>query len=57
MVDERRKCPRFRIDQMVKISYGEESFIQGSGINISECGVLCETREPVAAMHKHLSYD
>ena len=46
-MDERRRCPRFRIDQVIKISYGEETFIQGSGINISECGVLLETNEPV----------
>lgn len=42
---ERRKHPRFEIDQVVELSYGKETFAQATGINLSEQGILCRTRD------------
>lgn len=43
--DERRRSTRFRIGQLVEVSFGRETFLQAEGINISEHGILCETAD------------
>ena len=43
MTKERRREARFAIEQMVELSYGHESFVHASGINLSRTGLLCRT--------------
>ncbi len=43
MAKERRRGGRFAIEQMVELSYGRESFVHASGINLSRTGLLCKT--------------
>ena len=43
MASERRHDQRFSIEQIVEVSFGRETFVRGSGINISRTGILCET--------------
>lgn len=45
IVAEKRKHPRFEINQMVELTYARENFVGAKGINISENGLLCETNE------------
>ena len=46
MGKERRKSPRFDVNQMVKLSHhGKESFVGAMGLNISDTGILCETNQ------------
>lgn len=45
MRTERRKSPRFLINQMIEMELGKENFISAEGINISEEGLLCHTSE------------
>jgi len=40
---ERRKTPRFRIEQMVEVSFNREEFIAAEGIDLSLTGLQCET--------------
>ncbi|MEW5817520.1 MAG: PilZ domain-containing protein [Spirochaetota bacterium] len=47
MIDERRRFPRFQIDQLIQLSYERESFVAAKGVNISEGGILCITDAPV----------
>jgi hypothetical protein len=42
---EKRKHPRFEINQMVELTYARENFVGATGINISTNGLLCETNE------------
>ena len=44
---QRREFPRFRIEQMIEISFGRETYLQAAGVNISQTGLLCQTGEPV----------
>lgn len=44
---ERRKAPRFSINQMIEMDMGKEVFISAEGVNISEEGILCHTSEPI----------
>lgn len=46
MKAERRKTPRFHLDQLIQIGPFRESYVQARGLNISENGLLCETGEP-----------
>ena len=43
MAAERRHEDRFSIDQMVELSFGRETFLHATGINISRTGLLCAT--------------
>ena len=43
MAAERRHEARFSIEQMVEVSFGRETFLHASGINISKTGLLCAT--------------
>ena len=45
MAKERRRAPRFKINQMIEIGFGSESFMEAAGLNISESGILCETAD------------
>jgi c-di-GMP-binding flagellar brake protein YcgR len=54
MEQDKRKHPRFKIDQIIRLTYGNELFIQASGINISEGGVFCRTMEYVEPYTKVL---
>jgi hypothetical protein len=44
-MNERRRSPRFKIGQLIEVSFGREYFLQAAGINISEHGLLVETAE------------
>ncbi|HUX21020.1 MAG TPA: PilZ domain-containing protein [Spirochaetia bacterium] len=43
MAAERRIEARFSIDHMVELSFGRETFLHATGINISKTGMLCAT--------------
>jgi hypothetical protein len=43
MREEKRRAPRFRIDQMLEISIGREHVVRCRGVDLSEVGVLCQT--------------
>jgi hypothetical protein len=43
MRPERRHAQRFRIDQMIELSYGREESLRCQGVDLSEIGVLCRT--------------
>jgi Tfp pilus assembly protein PilZ len=45
MKNDRRKHPRFKIDQMLQASFDRETYIHASGINISKSGLLCKTEQ------------
>lgn len=47
MLEERRKFPRFEIEQMIELSFGKESYLHAAGVDISETGLLCESSEYV----------
>ncbi|MFP4483871.1 MAG: PilZ domain-containing protein [Spirochaetota bacterium] len=47
-MNERRRSPRFRIGQLIEVSFGREYFLQAAGINISEHGLLVETADAPA---------
>ncbi len=38
---ERRRAPRFAIEQLVELEYGKETFVRAKGVNISSSGLLC----------------
>lgn len=40
---ERRNEIRFSIDQMVELSFGRETFLHATGLNLSKTGLLCAT--------------
>ena len=42
-MEEKRKSGRFKIYQMIQMSYGKENFISCEAVNISEGGILCKT--------------
>ena len=43
MSTEKRRAPRFSIDQMLEISLGREHAVRCRGVDVSEVGVLCHT--------------
>jgi c-di-GMP-binding flagellar brake protein YcgR len=43
MNEERRQYPRYRIDQLIELSFGRETFLNAEGMNMSEGGLLCVT--------------
>ena len=43
MDEERRQYPRYRIDQLIELSFGRETFLNAEGVNMSEGGLLCVT--------------
>ena len=45
MRTERRKSPRFTINQMIDLELGRENYIAAEGVNISDEGLLCHTSE------------
>ncbi|MBL8992096.1 MAG: PilZ domain-containing protein [Spirochaetia bacterium] len=49
---ERRKTPRFDVEQFVIMSMNREDFIRGKGVNISHDGILCHTKEKVELMSR-----
>lgn len=58
MIVERRKSPRFLINQMIEMNMGRESFISAEGVNISEDGILCHTSQsldPYSRVYMQLS--
>jgi len=44
---QRRRFSRFKIDQMINLSFGKESYVQVAGVNISQGGLFCKSREYV----------
>jgi len=46
MKEEKRKHPRFHLDQLIQVGPFRESYVHARGLNISECGLLCSTYEP-----------
>lgn len=44
---DRRKAPRFDVEQFVIMSMNREDFIRGKGVNLSHDGILCHTKERV----------
>lgn len=44
-IDEKRGAERFKLNQLIKLSFGKETFIQSEGIDISEKGLSCKTAE------------
>jgi len=44
---QRRSSTRFKIEQMIELSFGKESFVQAAGLNISEGGFLCQSDENI----------
>lgn len=49
---ERRKTPRFELEQFVIMSMNREDFIRGKGVNLSHDGILCHTKEKVELMSR-----
>lgn len=45
MKEERRRSPRFHIQQAVEITYESERFIPAKGVDLSVNGILLETSE------------
>lgn len=43
MAAEKRRAPRFRIEQMIELSFGREESLRCQGVDLSEVGVLCST--------------
>ena len=43
MSSERRRDTRFEINQIVEMSFGRETFLHATGLNVSKTGMLCET--------------
>ncbi len=46
-MEEKRKASRFKLYQMIKLSYGREENIVSESINISETGILCKTETEI----------
>ena len=40
---DRRRAPRFRIEQCIELRFNRETFIPATGINMNEYGVMTET--------------
>lgn len=60
MKTERRKTPRFSINQMIEMEMGKENFISAEGVNISEEGLLChtsESMEPYSRVYMQISFE
>jgi hypothetical protein len=47
MAAEERRAQRFRIDQMIEMSFGREQSVRCRGVDLSEVGVLCRTDVPL----------
>ncbi|WP_460050538.1 PilZ domain-containing protein [Spirochaeta dissipatitropha] len=47
MEQERRKVPRYELNQLVELDYGRENFINGEGLDISARGIGCKVYECV----------
>ena len=47
MGEEKRGHSRFKIQQMIELSFGKETFVQANGVDISEGGLFCQTSEPI----------
>lgn len=47
MSEDKRRSPRFRIEQMIKLDRGKETYIETEGINLSQHGLLCMTKEKI----------
>ena len=43
MASDKRRASRFRIDQMIEMSFGREESLRCRGIDLSESGILCRT--------------
>jgi hypothetical protein len=41
--EDKRRVPRFTMDQMIELNFEKEEFVAASGVNISELGVMCRT--------------
>lgn len=57
---ERRRDPRFAIEQIVEVSFGRETFVRGTGINISRTGILCASEsylEPAAQVSLQMTIE
>jgi hypothetical protein len=40
---DRRRAPRFRIEQFVELRFNRETFITATGINMNQYGLMAET--------------
>lgn len=47
MPRERRRAPRFAIQHLIELSFGRETFVRATGVNISSSGLLCNTDPPI----------
>ncbi len=52
MGEERRKYPRFSLNQCIQISFGKETFIDAEAVNISMSGILCSSSVPIDNLDK-----
>lgn len=54
MTNERRKAKRFKLHQLIKVSFGREEIVAAEGLNISATGILCKTKlevEPLCQVY------
>nr|WP_018525864.1 PilZ domain-containing protein [Alkalispirochaeta alkalica] len=47
MERERRKSPRYRLRQLIRLGFGKETFIPSRGTDISTAGIGCQVDEPL----------
>lgn len=40
--EDKRRAPRFTMDQIIELNIGKEEFVEASGLNISEMGIMCQ---------------
>ena len=52
MKPEKRKHPRFKINQLVEFDLGYEKFTAAEGINLSRNGILCKTEDELPLYSK-----
>ena len=47
MSEDKREHQRFKIEQMIELSYGKETYLQATGVDISEGGLLCQSNKHI----------
>ena len=47
MSSDKRKSPRFPIEQFIDVSFGRETFVKATGLDISASGMRCELEGPL----------
>jgi c-di-GMP-binding flagellar brake protein YcgR len=46
-MEERRRSPRYKIEQAIQISLGRENFMSAEALDISKQGISCLTNEQI----------